>query len=1103
MLSAIFFAAVSAEGSPPPLIADGAEVKTTVGKGGTSLVVEATGVLPDVPAFYTAEVSSEAWVKDDEMKFSYRLKVKTLQGEPEVFRFRLAGKGEVLEVKGGAGWSVRQEGQTRYLDLTPQGEAEEQEFEITAKWDDFEVPSEFSLLRIERGEAVGLSNTITVFAEHRISLKPSDLRGYELLDDGVKAPFSFVATKASGALHFFIERSGGPLPVAEMTTAKLVGSVNEEGGYVDFVLSGEVEVYEEDSELEILRGQVAMQDFPDFSEYRLILSETRQGSPSYRLKFAEAGKYRVELKFTTRLDKQAEWTLFDFHLNSGAVIPLSLRGVAGESEFQKRAAVVPVQDGSGWLGYVPLSGTCAVAWKSKRKAGEGKLFFNTEALVDVGVGAGLMRQSTEIGYKILQGQLDRLVIGVEGAGEILAVAGANVLSWSVEEKEGERRVLNVILSRPIESHSSLRVQSQLALDAFPVRAAPLRLTPQGAVRHSGYVRVSNIGATRLEVVDAKGLTQLAPEQFPGKGKAAGSRQNFVYRFPAAAHSYEVLANRVQPEVSVSQMLLYRLSETDRIIEANVELDIREAPLREWDLMIPGDYSVVSVAGAEVGDYVVGSQVEAGARTLKVIFNKEVAGRQLVSVQLEKNEAAATGEWALPRLQYPEAKSVRGQLGVSSVPGFRIAAGEVSELVEIALSRFPENRAGLQQAFRIREREWSAVMTVEKLPQSVQADAFHLYTLQDQRAFASVVMNYFITGAPVSEWELAIPAAAQNVEVDGQDVRTWRIDKEQNLLQVELHQPVIGPYLLLVTYEVAIGSSGGGLPLGEVAPVGVDGERGYVQVVSPLQVDAKVKKSSPSLLKLDPMELPAEFRLFSAEPALATYQYTARPFELAMNVRWYEPGETIAQVVEFSEAESKVSRDGQVRTEVFYLVKSRGSRVLRVTLPQGAKLWETIVAGERVSARQDGSDTLIPLPAGANANELIQVKLRMAKPTESSVHAVVTLPVVNAPILRTKWSVTGESGRTLVPKAGNLSLSYPVLKETGFEWVANYGLVMTGLVGFLLCLALWLRKAGDGKGWQGWSAILLLALVFFILLGLAQGAWSVSYTHLTLPTIYSV
>ena len=130
------------------------------------------------------------------------------------------------------------------------------------------------------------------------------------------------------------------------------------------------------------------------------------------------------------------------------------------------------------------------------------------------------------------------------------------------------------------------------------------------------------------------------------------------------------------------------------------------------------------------------------------------GRQLIKLHLDKNEAAKAGEWILPRVRNPGAKSVRGEIAVASVPGFRFAVGATEKLTEIPISRFQANQADLQLAFRIREREWSATMNIESLPQSVQADVFHLHSLKDQTAYVSVVLNYFITGAryPSSAWE---------------------------------------------------------------------------------------------------------------------------------------------------------------------------------------------------------------------------------------------------------------------------------------------------------------------------------------------------------------
>lgn len=105
------------------------------------------------------------------------------------------------------------------------------------------------------------------------------------------------------------------------------------------------------------------------------------------------------------------------------------------------------------------------------------------------------------------------------------------------------------------------------------------MSPSGTLRHNGWLRVANNGAVCIEVADADGLIQFSPAQFPAPADKS-LRQVFVYRFPSAEYSYVVNASQVMPEVGLTETTVYELAETDRRITTSVELDIREAPLRE-------------------------------------------------------------------------------------------------------------------------------------------------------------------------------------------------------------------------------------------------------------------------------------------------------------------------------------------------------------------------------------------------------------------------------------------------------------------------------------------------------------------------------------------
>ena len=291
-----------------------------------------------------------------------------------------------------------------------------------------------------------------------------------------------------------------------------------------------------------------------------------------------------------------------------------------------------------------------MAWQKVEEVKDGSLFFSSTGTTDVRVGSGLMRQRSVIDLRVLQGKLTELVFELSGKGEILSVHGdSTVVGWKVNEKDGQR-LLVVSLSRPVEKSKQIIIESQVGMEGSPLEAQAIRLSPLGALRHSGFLRVANQGSVRVEVMEASGLIQLAPDQFPG-GVDPSLRQAVVYRFPSADYDYKVNASQVLPEISVNEVTLYELGESDRKILSDIELDIREAPVREWMLKIPADHAVSSVTGAQVADYAVGSDVEEGMRSLTILFKGPVMNRQLVQVVMARNQAPKAGAWSIQPLGF--------------------------------------------------------------------------------------------------------------------------------------------------------------------------------------------------------------------------------------------------------------------------------------------------------------------------------------------------------------------------------------------------------------------------------------------------------------------
>ena len=148
---------------------------------------------------------------------------------------------------------------------------------------------------------------------------------------------------------------------------------------------------------------------------------------------------------------------------------------------------------------------------------------------------------------------------------------------------------------------------------------------------------------------------------------------------------------------------------------------------------------------------------------------------------------------------------------------------------------------------------------------------------------------------------------------------------------------------------------------------------------------------------------------------------------------------MTQVVEFSEANSRVSQDGELVTDLLYYVKSRGQRTMKIKLPgDPVRLWAVSVNGQPVTARQAEDATLIPLPGGTDPNIPVEVRLATWENRGERINPELALPIVFAPVLKTQWNIVVTRNMfwfqprdSLAPRAR--------ARPSGFEWIANRGI----------------------------------------------------------------
>jgi hypothetical protein len=799
-----------------------------------------------------------------------------------------------------------------------------------------------------------------------------------------------------------------------------------------FVLTGRAVVKPaEGGRLAVLGGKAALTSYPTNVDLQFD-----QGW--YWLRFHQAGVFPVELRFNARRIIQEGWNRLDFEVVSCPLRPVKLRGLPRDTRFQWDSAAKTEGVGEEYASFLPSTGPLQLQWKEGRAEERGRLFYSVQSTAQIAVGPGLLRQTHLMEFKVMQGELNQLSFDLTGDGEVTRIRGEDILAWKTEgPAPGQPRRLMVQLNQPRKDRYALVIQTQTPLGVFPLALQPLRPVPSQAIRFGGHLLVVNDGAVRLEVTEARGLSQVSPEMFPQPKElaelASGQHsQAFAYRFSGGDYSLAVQADHILPELSVSQVLVYHLGETETAIDAELECDIREAPLREFYLRIPGDFTVARLNVAQLSDYSVSADPEPGWARLKVMFAKPLTGRQVLQLRLEKNLSAITGPWALPVLQPLNLRALRGYVGITAETGYRLTPAQVAGLTEVAPAFFPKKVAGLQAAYRLREEPWQATVTVERLALSIQADAIHLFTLNEGIAYGSSVLHYLIAGTPVSVLKLTAPAEYKNLEFAGRDVRNWK--RTDTGYDVYLQTPVFGGYTLLATFDRPFHGQSNSLAFVGIRPLDAQSEQGSVIVLSEYPFEVRTESTSPGLLQLDPGEIPPEHRLLFDAPILAAYQYTSRPFVLQLALQPLPLGETIHQVVDRAFLSTRVSREGEVMTEARYFVKSQGHSHLRVQVSPEAQLWEAKVNAAKVVPVADQQDTLIPLPTSGNTGAILNVDLKIAGKSSHPRWVNLTAPALAVPVLLTEWKVAPDEAYRLQFQSGSLTPAGTPGQPSGFAWI---------------------------------------------------------------------
>jgi hypothetical protein len=876
----------------------------------------------------------------------------------------------------------------------------------------------------------------------------------------------------------------------------------------------------------LIQGDAVLQKLNQTkADYKLDYDREQK---AYYVSWPRAGRHKFNATFVARpkVNPKSPWRQANLQMPAGRMRTIRLVSSRPDLEVELPGAMrVKRRVEEDQLTIDAILGPhqeLVVRWKPLVKLVDAKLVLSSRANTIVDVRAGLLHYDTLFDFQIAQGRIETLEFEVPTGLSITALDGTNIRNWAVTDAKGGVRNLVVELSRPQEKDYRLRIRAEAGIDKLPAEAQVPFIEPTGGIRASGHLAVGTDSALQLVVLESKGLTQIDATVFPRVQAAAAQdrpipkSKAFFYTYAGGGYQLKLSVDDIVPTYDVAGRFVATIKEDDLVIDAELELDVRDAPIRELEIIVPAGMVVASVDGNQVEDYHISqTQTRPPSTAVRIVFSKPVIGRALVQLHLELGHGPLEQQQTIPALKVTDAKTHRGYVVVAAEAGIEIDDPEVRNLREVHTASVPLRVPLAQFAYRFRRPDWTLSLMARSKPAQVRAEVFHLQSVGEALAYGSAVVNYIITGSPADELRFSLPDSMENVGFVGSGVRRWT--KKDDMWVVKLTRKVIGDYSLAVTYTQRYGPDKP-IRLGALQCRDVQTQTGYVVVTSHLDLKLQTEPAeydeTDGLLPIPTDELPADYRLLTSSPILAAFKYVTEPHVAMLRIDPYRRSTLLPVVLDIVAHRTKldVGAKGEIQsvTTIRYKVKNTTGQFLSLAIPQGASVWSVSLIeqkgrGERrtrLATSQDAESgrLLIPLSRKANPNAPSTIELEYGQVHETSGwwrrHLTLTTPRCEVPANYAEWIITAPDEWAINATEGNMQTRPRQMARVGlallldqigrlwtrsFErWVEEpvvWGICAAALVLIIFCIVLFRR----------WLPDLVVAVLLIFLIWMGTGA----------------
>ncbi|MFZ1933466.1 MAG: DUF1559 domain-containing protein [Thermoguttaceae bacterium] len=674
---------------------------------------------------------------------------------------------------------------------------------------------------------------------------------------------------------------------------------------------------------------------------------------------------------------------------------------------------------------------------------------------------------------------DALRIQLPAAVQVAEVESPELARWTLHPPAGGTADVLLTFRKPFLGRRTVRLLGLASLSLGKPWDVPTVKVPEAA-SHVGDLWVTCSPSLHAEVGRPAGIwpERLLPT-LSGRVPASGDK-SLSFAFWDENFHLPLLVTERRHATQASIATLLKVDRAGTALRSIVTIEPRHAPIFEVELLMPRDWEVASVlAGGKPVEW------KAAPQIVRFDLARPVSPGQSLEVVLTAQRRSerwlerdgAYSEVPLPDLRLRGADEVEGTLLVESPPDVELLASDLSDdLQPIAAEPSPAasgETAGTALQYRYQDdARVSGRLRVRAKTAKVSAETLAFARLDRDKLDVHYELDLHIRQGQVQRIGFTLPAAVgERIQVATVGSAARVIEQRcnpapdspskagSNAWQIVLDRPVAGDLKLAIDLgqacrEPATDNRGVAAVPAESASV-QSRTRVSVPVLALQQVsrqsgivameaasDQQIDCTPENLRVVDPAEVPKSHAYTPHHRIVAAYRYSGLPFGLTISAAHHASASVVTAICESAEILSIVEREGRMRHQARFSLRSLNLPHVTVTLPKNADLWSAMIDGMPVEVRRKQGEYIVPLPASPADCESTVRELTLVYDTENPrvgergilgriwpQEVRQSSPKIGVPTLGATWRVCPPDGADVVSAAGEFKPESPLTRPT--------------------------------------------------------------------------